>query len=163
MKKLLLFGMCASLLVAFSSCRSSESAYKKAYEKAKLEQQKTETPVSGATTPVAVEQTQSTAQEAAPTNVKQEKVTVVSGDEISDYNVVAGRFGLKANAEGLKDYLTKEGYKASIAFNSEKAMYRVVVVSCANYQSAVQARDSFKAKYPSRQDFQGAWVLFRMK
>jgi cell division protein FtsN len=161
MKKLLLFGMCACLVVAFSSCRSSESAYKKAYEKAKAEQQKTAAPVSGATTPVAVQQPQPQAE--TPANVKQEKVTVVSGDAINDYNVIAGSFGLKANAEGLKDYLTQQGYKSAIAFNSEKAMYRVVVASFTDYQSAAKARDDFKAKYPSRQDFQGAWVLFRVK
>jgi cell division protein FtsN len=162
MKKLLVFGMCATLLIAFSSCRSSESAYKKAYEKAKLEQKKSEAPVSGATAPVAVEQSRAT-ESTAPANVKQEKVTVVSGDAINDYNVVAGSFGLKANAEGLKDYLTQQGYKAAIAFNSENAMYRVIAASYTDYQSAVQGRDSFKSKYPNRKDFQGAWVLFRVK
>ena len=95
--------------------------------------------------------------------VRQEKVTVVSGaDGLKDYSVVCGSFGLKANAEGLKDFLDKEGYNATIAFNAETAMYRVIVNTFADRASAAQARDAFKAKYPSRKDFQGAWLLYRI-
>ena len=67
-----------------------------------------------------------------------------------------------ANAEGLKDFLDKEGYNATIAFNAETAMYRVIVNTFADRASAAQARDAFKAKYPSRKDFQGAWLLYRI-
>jgi cell division protein FtsN len=168
MKKIILLGLCASVMVAFTSCRSSESAYKKAYEKAQqqAQAQKTaqETPVSGATAPVAVQPTTTNNDEAAA-NVRQEKVTVVSGDDmLKDYNVVAGSFGLKANAEGLKDYLVKQGYdSAAIAFNASNAMYRVIVATYPDYQSAKDARNSFKAKYPNRKDFQGAWLLYRVK
>ena len=35
MKKLVVLGMGVCLVLAFASCKSSESAYKKAYEKAK--------------------------------------------------------------------------------------------------------------------------------
>ena len=38
MKKLALLGMGACIALAFSSCKSSESAYKKAYEKAKQQE-----------------------------------------------------------------------------------------------------------------------------
>lgn len=55
------------------------------------------------------------------TGVRQEKVTVVSGtDGLKDYSVVVGSFGVKANAEGLKDWLDGQGYNATIAFNAEK-------------------------------------------
>ena len=55
-------------------------------------------------------------------------MTVVSGtDGLKDYSVVVGSFGVKANAEGLKDWLDGQGYNATIAFNAEKAMYRVIV------------------------------------
>ena len=37
MKKLVVLGMGLCVALAFSSCKSSESAYKKAYEKAKQE------------------------------------------------------------------------------------------------------------------------------
>lgn len=165
MKKILLLGMCASAIFAFTSCRSSESAYKKAYEKAKQQEatQKSAeaTTVANTTAPVVVA---APAQENA-SNVRQERVTVVSGDDnLKDYNVVAGSFGLKANAEGLKDYLVNVGYSgAAIAFNASNAMYRVVVSTYPDYSSAAQARDAFKAKYPQRKDFQGAWLLYRLK
>ena len=41
---------------------------------------------------------------------------------MKDYSVVAGSFGVKANAEGLKDWLDAQGYQATIAFNADNAM-----------------------------------------
>ena len=38
MKKLAVLGMGVCMVLAFSSCKSSESAYKKAYEKAKQQE-----------------------------------------------------------------------------------------------------------------------------
>ena len=38
MKKLAVLGMGVCIVLAFSSCKSSESAYKKAYEKAKQQE-----------------------------------------------------------------------------------------------------------------------------
>ena len=38
MKKLVVLGMGVCLVLAFASCKSSESAYKKAYEKAKQQE-----------------------------------------------------------------------------------------------------------------------------
>lgn len=97
------------------------------------------------------------------TGVRQEKVTVVSGEDgLKDYSVVAGSFGVKANADGLKEWLDGQGYQSTIAFNAEKAMYRVIVSSFADRDSAAAARDAFKAKYPNRSDFQGAWLLYRL-
>lgn len=61
--------------------------------------------------------------------------------------------------EGILD---AEGYNATIAFNAESAMYRVIVSTFADRASAAQARDAFKAKYPNRKDFQGAWLLYRV-
>lgn len=165
MKKILLFGMCASVLFTFTACHTSQSAYKKAYEKAKQQeqvQQKT-TPVTDNTTaPVVVERQETPT--TAPANVRQEKVSVVSGNELKDFNVVAGSFGKKENADNLKNFLIKEGYQESaVAFNAEKGTYRVIVSTYADYNSAAQARDSFKAKYPGNKDFQGAWLLYRVK
>ena len=54
---------------------------------------------------------------------------------------------MKANAEGLKDWLDGQGYNATIAFNAEKAMYRVIVSSFADQAAAVDEmciRDSGK-------------------
>ena len=156
MRKLVVLGMGVCLVLAFASCKSSESAYKKAYEKAKqqeLAEPQVEAPVE--VTPV------TTPKVADTSGVRQEKVTVVSGnDGLKDYSVVAGSFGVKANAEGLKDWLDAQGYQATIAFNADKAMYRVIVSSFAD--KAADARDAFKAKYPNRSDFQGAWLLYRV-
>ena len=94
--------------------------------------------------------------------VRQEKVTVVSGTKgLKDYSIVVGSFGVKANAEGLKDWLDGQGYHATIAFNADKAMYRVIVNSFADKAAAIDAY-AFKAKYPNRSDFQGAWLLYRI-
>ena len=160
MKKLVVLGMGVCMVLAFASCKSSESAYKKAYEKAKqqeLAEPQVEAPVVAA--PVEVKKATD-----AANGVRQEKVTVVSGngDNLKDYSVVCGSFGLKANAEGLKEFLDAEGYNATIAFNAESAMYRVIVSTFADRASAAQARDAFKAKYPNRKDFQGAWLLYRV-
>ena len=153
MKKLVVLGMGVCLVLAFASCKSSESAYKKAYEKAK-QQELAEPQVAAPVTTTKVADT---------SGVRQEKVTVVSGNEgLKDYSVVAGSFGVKANAEGLKDWLDGQGYHSTIAFNADKAMYRVIVNSFADKTAAAEARDAFKAKYPNRSDFQGAWLLYRV-
>ena len=164
MRKLVVLGMGVCIALAFASCKSSESAYKKAYEKAKqqeLAEPQVEAPVEVAPVVTAPVATPKTADNGA--GMRQEKVTVVSGaDGLKDFNVVCGSFGLKANAEGLKEYLDGQGYNAVIAFNPEAAMYRVIVGTYGDRASAAQARDAFKAKYPNRQDFQGAWLLYRL-
>lgn len=160
------------MTLAFSSCKSSQSAYSKAYEKAKqqelAEQQAAPAPVE--TTPVVTAPTEepkvveSTPVAVQNDDVRHEKVTVVSGDNgLLDYSVVCGSFGIKANAEGLKSFLEAEGYSPAIVFNADAAMYRVVVSTYADRASAAAARDAFKAKYPNRKDFQGSWLLYRVK
>lgn len=171
-KQTILLGIGVCVAVAFSSCKSSESAYRKAYEKAQqqelAEQPATTAPVE--TTPVVTAPVETKVVESTPvavntSDVREEKVTVVSGHENSlmDYSVVCGSFGIKANAEGLKTYLEDEGYTPVIVFNADAATYRVVVSTHADRASAAAARDAFKAKYPERKDFQGAWLLYRVK
>jgi cell division protein FtsN len=169
MKKLMVLGISVCVALAFTSCKSSESAYKKAYEKAKeqeLASSQQTTPV--ATTPVAttpvvrppvvVERTQV----APEAGVRRERVKLISGDDLKDYNVVCGSFGLKANAEALRDYLVGQGYNAVIAFNVETVMYRVVVGTYPDRSSAAAARDAFRSRYSNRKDFQDAWLLYRL-
>lgn len=168
MRKLLLLGMGMSIVFAFSSCKSSESAYKKAYEKAKQQELASPQDVE----PVEVSPTVAAPVEAkvvestpvvASAGVRQEKVEVISGTALQDFSVVCGSFGVKANAESLKNYLDQEGYNAIVVFNSDAAMYRVVVSTFADRASAASARDAFKAKYPNRKDFQGSWLLYRLR
>lgn len=158
MKNIVVLGMGLCVALAFSSCKSSESAYKKAYEQAK--QQELADTQSQQTTPV---QTVAPVTPAAPVEtgpIREEKVQLVSGEGLRAYNVVCGSFGIKANADGLKNQLDGDGYSAKVVYNAEKNMYRVVVASFDTHSEAAQARDSFKAKYPNRKDFQGAWLLY---
>lgn len=155
MKKSVLFGLLSVLLV-FTSCKSKESAYKQAYDKA-VAQETTQTN-NTAVTPV-----NSTLAEAdydsAPVRQEQVAVVSVSGD-LKAYSVVCGSFSLQANAQNLKEYLLDEGYKAGIVKNVQKNMFRVIIGSYDTKAEAAKAREAFKVKYPSRADFQGSWILY---
>jgi cell division protein FtsN len=169
MKKLVVLGMGLCLALSFSSCKSSESAYKKAYEKAK--QQELATQPTQQAAPVETVVATPVQQQSAPAvnvgTVREEKVQLVSGAGLKAYNVVCGSFGVKANADALKEQLAAEGYKTLVVENVEApagaARYRVIVGTFDDRASAAAARDAFKAKYPNRSDFQGAWLLYRIK
>ena len=158
MKKVL-FGL-ASLLVVLTSCKSKESAYKQAYEKAKA-QETTQVQVNApmqvspvATTPVAEEN-----YDATPVRQEQVDAVAVNGT-LKPYSVVCGSFSLQANAQALKEYLVGEGYNAGIVKNVDKNMFRVIIGSFDTKPEAAKAREAFKVKYPSRADFQGSWILW---
>ena len=157
MRKSVLFGL-LSVMVLMTACKSKESAYKQAYEKAKAQENTEQVQVNAPVpvTPVATETTNNYDQ----TPVRQEQVSVVSmSGALKPYSVVCGSFGVQANAQGLKDYLVGEGYPAGILKNVEKNMFRVIIGSYDTKADAARARESFKHKYPSRADFQGSWIL----
>ena len=158
MKKSVLFGLLGVLFV-LASCKSKESAYKQAYEKAKAQesaQVQVNAPMQ--VTPVAAAPV--VAEDLEQTPVRQEQVSVVSvNGALKPYSVVCGSFSLQANAQGLKDFLVGEGYAAGIVKNVEKNMFRVIIGSYDTKADAARARESFKQKYPSRADFQGSWIL----
>ena len=142
MKKttILCVGLCAAM--AFTSCKSNESAYKRAYEKAKqydtaAAQQAPQTPQTAA--PQTTEEVAVVAPvEAKPADearvvdnldnvsVRQESVTLINGSGLKDFSVIVGSFGLISNAEGLQQRLKAAGYDAQVVKNEEKNMYRVV-------------------------------------
>ena len=159
MKKLVVLGMGLCLALAFTSCKSSESAYKKAYEKAK-QQELAEAQVAEAAPVVAAPVATTPAAPVAVGTIREEKVQLVSGDGLKAYSVVCGSFGVKANADGLKAKLDNDGYNAKVVYNAERNMYRVIVASYDDRVQAAQARDSFKAKYPSNAEFQKSWLLY---
>jgi len=165
MKKLAVLGTGLCVVLAFTSCKSGESAYKKAYEKAKqqeLAQPKVSEPVEVAPVadvPIVKKSTTATSSNAG---VRQERVTVQGDGTLLEYSVVCGSFQTKANAEALQEDMTNAGYKALIALNPDTNMYRVIISTFADRASAAEARDAFKAKYPNRKDFQGAWILRRV-
>lgn len=157
MKKSVLFGLMSVLLV-FTSCKSKESAYKQAYEKAKA-QETTQVQVNAPmqVTPVEVDPVEEN-YDATPVRQEQVDAVSVSGD-LKAYSVVCGSFSLQANAQNLKEYLVGEGYAAGIVKNVQKNMFRVIIGSYDTKAEAAKAREAFKLKYPSRADFQGSWIL----
>ena len=165
--------LCAGLCLAlsFTSCGSSEKAYRKAYEKAQSQAaaQQTQQPVQQTVTPVVTEtpvvtpvQTVSAGQTQVVDNtdnvqVRQERVSVISGSGLQNYSVVVGSFSVIANAEGLQQRLKNAGYAAQIVKNDDRNMYRVVASTFSDKASAVQSRDQLRASYPD------AWLLFNAR
>lgn len=165
MKKytLICIGLCAAM--AFTSCKSSESAYKKAYEKAKQYD---------TAQPVAPQPTIETAPVVAPVeakpatetqvvdnldnvSVRQESVSLVSGSGLKAFSVVVGSFGVRANAEGLMQRLKDAGYDAQVVKNDDKNMYRVIASTFADKAAAAASRDQIRASYPD------AWLLYNAR
>lgn len=172
MKKILLIGIAIVSVLAFTSCKtSSESSYKKAYEKAKAQEmenshsQQTTTPV--AITPVVspvttttTTQTTQTTQSYTPVvenknNDKQERLNVMNGGTIKSFNVVCGSFSKIDNANNLRNTLVSKGYSAQVAQNPETGMYRVIAATFDDRAAAVSLRDQLKGTYPD------AWLLYR--
>ena len=183
MKRSVLLGLMVTLL-AFTSCKSKESAYKQAYEKAKAQETMQVqvnapmqvTPIEVAPSGVEVDY------ESAPVRQEQVDVVAVNGT-LKAYSVVCGSFSLQTNAQALKEYLVGEGYEAGIVKNVQKNMFRVIIGSYEHYPAghrtprrnspgcpehigsyetkseAAKVREAFKMRYPSRADFQGSWIL----
>ena len=153
MKRNLFILLSAVTMLSLSACKSSQNAYKEAYEKA----------IQGDEPKTVVEEPvqNQTKSEVANVTVREEKVTVVSGDGIKAYGIVCGSFSLKANADALRQKLTGDGYPAVVVVNEAGKTYRVVVASFDTKEQAADAREQFKAKYPDNQDFQSAWLLYR--
>ena len=148
---------CAAL--AMTGCKSSESAYKKAYEKAKA--QETTQPVETQQTPVNVVapvETKTVSETRVVDNldnvqVRQENYSLVSGSGLKNFSVVVGSFSVLANAEGLQAQLKDKGYDAQIVKNESRNMYRVVSATFDSKSEATASRNDFRAKYPD------AWLL----
>lgn len=152
-------GLCAA--VAFTGCKSSESAYKKAYEKAKAQetaQQTTEpvVPEANVVTPLVEKPATDTKvlDNSDNVQVRQESVSLVNGSGLKNYSVVVGSFSLIANAEGLQQRLRNAGYDAQIVKNEERNMYRVVAATFDNKADAAASRNEFRTTYND------AWLLY---
>ncbi len=159
MKKYVAIALSLCTAVAFTSCKSQESAYKKAYEKAK-QQQTVEQQQPQQQTTVAVQPTQpATTVTTAPTtstenaNVRSENLTLIDGAGLKKYSVVCGSFSLKANAQGLQQKLKNQGYDAQIALNPQRKFYRVIATTYDDLSSAVSSRNKLRGTYAD------AWLL----
>lgn len=162
MKKYMILcaGLCAAM--AFTSCKSSESAYKKAYEKAKAQEAAAVETNTEANVVTPVEEKPidevRVVDNADNVQVRQEQVSLIDGSGLKNFSVVVGSFSLRANADGLQQRLKDAGYDAQIVKNTERnIMFRVVATTFVDKASAVQSRNELRAKYPD------AWLLFNAK
>jgi cell division septation protein DedD len=156
-------GLCVAL--AISSCKSKESAYRKAYDKAKAQDAANVTDNSGYDdTPVVTPFVDTPVTDNNNYNnnnnnydnvsVRTENVSVVNGSGLKAYSVVVGSFSVRSNADNLVSRLRSQGYDAQLAYNSARDMYRVVASTYADKGSAVQSRNNLRNTYPD------AWLLF---
>lgn len=158
MKKQMIVAASLCVTMALTGCKSSESAYRKAYEKAQAVQQVVEEPESqtaNVVTPVVevpVTQT-ATTDNNDNVNVRQEQVDLISGSGLKAYSVVVGSFSVLANAQGVQNKLNSAGYNAQIVQNSGK-MYRVVATTFDTKGEAVRSRDDLRTQYKD------AWLLY---
>ena len=156
MKNYFVMGAAVCVALSMVSCKSSESAYKKAYEKSQQNQPSTtqvvQQPVVQQPTTVAPVQTVTTTPVQTNENTRSENLTLVSGAGLKSFSVVVGSFSNQANAENLQKKLNGAGYAAQIAMNPQ-GMYRVIASTFDDLNGAVQSRNTLRAQYPD------AWLL----
>ena len=151
-------GLC--LAMAFTSCGSSEKAYRKMYEKAQAADaaQKSEQPTEAVAvvTPVVEKPASETVVVDNSDNVpvRQGKYSVVSGAGLKAFSVVVGSYSVQANAEGMQGQLKNKGYAAQVAYDDSTRMYRVVISTFDTKNEAVQSRNQVRSEYPD------AWLLY---
>lgn len=175
MKRSFILSAAVCAAMALASCGSSkESAYRKAYEKAKAQEAAAQTTTQQQTvvaqpvqqqvvqqepvvttlepaTTVTATTTKTTVSDNVP--VRSESLRVVNGSGLKAYSVVVGSFGVLANAEGLQSRLKAAGYNAQVAKNESNNMYRVIISTFDSKDNAVESRNSIRANYPD------AWLL----
>lgn len=163
MKKILLMGAAACAVFMMSSCKSKESAYKKAYEKAKAQRTETAapttTPVQQVTTQTAVTPVITTTPVADYSNigVRTENVSFVEGSPLKQYGVVVASVTIKSNGVALMQKLAGQGYNSCVAQAqvNGQTFYRIVACSFDTKAEAAQKRDQLEGQYP------GAWLLYK--
>ncbi|MGV8963744.1 MAG: SPOR domain-containing protein [Candidatus Saccharimonadaceae bacterium] len=169
MKKVFQLSLALFCLVFIGvSCKPKQSAYKSVYEAAKeREMEETSTQPntvvkpSGTLSPIEV-------------SVRKEKVTPVYNSDaagLKSFNVVVASLSVKLNAESLKSRMENEGYSVILGQN-EQGMYRVIVASYDDKDSAVAKRNEIYEKYSLKGDtdhlrktygvpFNDLWILQR--
>lgn len=163
MKQYFLLGLTLCAAMIFTGCKSKDSAYREAYERAKAQEQQATTDVTNqqTTTVVAPVQTQQTTTTVDHSDVRTIPggITVVAGANLKAYSVVVGSFVNQTNAVGLMNTLNGRGYNATVVKTNETikgqtGWFRVIASSFDYKDQAAQSRDELKASYP------GAWLLY---
>lgn len=185
MKHYLVLGLTLCAAAMLTSCKSKESAYRQAYEKAKaqesavVEEQAQEevqpvqqqqviavTPVQPAQPAQPVQQQPATVQPVTPSNVDMSDVrtipggvTVVEGDALKEFSVVVGSFVTQANAEGLMNTLKAKGYAARVIKTNETINGHTgwFRVIASSFADKPTAAQSRDAL---RAEYPGAWLLY---
>ncbi len=170
MRKNLLVVLGIGCAVLFTSCKSQQSAYRQAWEKAQQaqssgaqnEQQVTTTTTTEteAVTVTPVTPAQTTTVDNSEVRTINGETSVISGSALKAYSVVVGSFVTQANAESLASRLKNEGYdsrvlKTNETINGKTGWFRVIASSYDDKASSVQSRNSLSSKFP------GAWLLYR--
>jgi len=162
MKKILLMGAAVCAVFMMSSCKSKESAYKKAYEKAKAQQTETvttttTTPVQQVTTQTVTPVTTTPVTDYSNVAVRNESVAFVEGSPLKQYGVVVASVTIKSNGVALMQKLAGQGYNSCVAQAqvNGQTFYRVVACSYDTKAEAAQKRAQLEGQYP------GAWLLYK--
>lgn len=153
MKKIIFASLALISLVSLSSCKTKQSAYRKAYEQAKQREVATQD------TKPAAEYEAPAASTAAPVTVRKERVSTYSGEDatrLKRFSVVVGSFQNPTNARSLKERMEGQGYNAVLATN-DAGMLRVIVASYDTRDEAVASRDAIRSRFAP--DFKDAWLL----
>jgi len=151
----LLWSLSLVFLFILGSCKPKESAYKAAYEAAKAREIQ-DNVVVDEPTPVPDTTPVDSYYPSTETAVQKEKVTVIDGTGLQQFSVVIGSFLNKTNATSLKDRMTNQGFRPTLAQNA-MGMYRVIVATFGDKSSAAAERARVKDRYYP--EFQDAWIL----
>lgn len=165
MKYSLLLGLTLCSAVALTGCKSKDSAYRQAYEKAKAQPVTPVEPVTPVTTTPETNVVVTPVTPVTPSTPDPEVrtipggVTLISGEPLKAYSVVVGSFVSETNAEGLRSTLCGKGYSARVVktgetINGHTGWYRVIASSFADKSAAAQSREELKGNY------NGAWLLY---
>ncbi len=156
MKKVVYLFAMVALCSSMVGCKSKQSAYRAAYERALPKETPTTNPITEIEEePVLV--TPSAKHDGAA--VTTEKVTAVDpakAAQLKKYSVVIGSFINKTNATALMSAIIDLCFPAMLAQN-QQGMYRVLVASFPLKADAAQERDMIKAKYAPQ--YADAWIL----
>lgn len=163
MKKYLILCAAMAVAVSFTSCKSSESAYKKAYEKAQAAENSNGYVTETTTTQPIIEEvptvpvvekpyteTVNSYEEQIPE--RRENFSLVDGSGLKAYSVVVGSFGVKANADRLQQSLRNSGYNAQIVRTANN-LYRVVAATSDSRSDVLSDRNRLRNAYAD------AWIL----
>lgn len=173
MKKNLLIVMAICAAAALTSCKSKESAWQQAYNKASQNVTPTERITEAEVVEVAPvtntqqyrpqqTQTQNTYNAMHDKDVRtiQGPLSVIKGNPLKTFSVVVGSFVGETNAITLFDNLKAKGFEGRVVktnetINGHTGWYRVVASSFNDRESAINSRNAL------RHDYQGAWLLYR--